>query len=107
MPADTQGQETRMRDMLRLISLAIAIAFAPLCGAALAQAPVKQVKLTEKQVQSFIEAQKDLTAITDKMEGSVTDKPDPKVQADLEAAAKKHGFKDFAEYDDVAANISM
>jgi hypothetical protein len=106
-PQTLKGQETRMRDMLRVISLAIAIAFAPMCGAALAQAPVKQIKLTEKQVQSFIEAQKDLTAITDKMEGSVTDKPDPKVQADLEAAAKKHGFKDFAEYDDVAANISM
>jgi hypothetical protein len=102
-----KDKEMSMRDMLRMISLAIAIGLAPVCGVALAQAPVKQVKLTEKQVQSFIAAQKDLTAITDKMDGSVSDKPDPKVQADLEAAAKKHGFKDFAEYDDVAANISM
>ena len=35
------------------------------------------------------------------------DKPDPKIQAELEAAAKKYGFANFAEYDDVAANISL
>ena len=29
------------------------------------------------------------------------------IQAELEAAAKKHGFKDFAEYDEVVGNISM
>jgi hypothetical protein len=33
--------------------------------------------------------------------------PDPKTQAELEAIAKKHGFKGFAEYDDVAANILL
>jgi hypothetical protein len=102
-----KDKEMTMRDMLRMISLAIAIGLAPVCGVALAQAPVKQVKLTEKQVQSFIAAQKDLTAITDKMDGSVSDKPDPKVQAELEGIAKKHGFASFQEYDDVAANISM
>jgi predicted Zn-dependent protease len=29
------------------------------------------------------------------------------VQAELESVAKKHGFASFAEYDEVAANISM
>jgi hypothetical protein len=40
------------------------------------------------------------------MQGA-TDKPDPKIQAQLETIAKAHGFKDFAEYDAVAANVGM
>ena len=35
------------------------------------------------------------------------DKPDPALQAELEGIAKKHGFASFAEFDDVAANISI
>jgi hypothetical protein len=73
---------------------------------ALAQ-DVKQIKLTEKQVQSFIAAQKDVGPILEKIQGATTDQLDPKLQAQLEAAVKKNGFKDMAEYDDVAANISM
>ena len=38
---------------------------------------------------------------------ATADKPDPKIQAELEGIAKKHGFASFAEYDDVAATISM
>ena len=74
---------------------------------AAAQAPLKQVDLTEKQVQGFIAAQKPMTDVTDKMQGPPSDKPDPKLQAELEAVVKKQGFKDLAEYDDVAATISM
>jgi hypothetical protein len=70
-----------------------------------AQAHIKQIRLTEKQVQGFISAQKDMVAITKKM--GLTDKPDPKIQTQLETAAKKQGFKDFDEYDDVAFNISL
>ena len=47
-----------------------------------------------------------MAAVAEKMQGN-SDKPDPKVQAELESIAKKHGFASFAEYDDVAANISM
>src|SRR5688572_4820996 len=94
-----------MPRMLRVLSLAIAVALAQVCSPA--QAQLKQIKLTEKQVQSYIAAQKELTAITDKMEGAAAEKPDPKMQTELESVAKKHGFKDFAEYDDVAANVSM
>jgi hypothetical protein len=99
-----------MSQILRLLSAAVAaVAIVHFSGAASAQAPtpVKQIKLTEKQVEGFIAAQKDMAAITEKMQGSTSDKPDPKIQAELEGAAKKHGFKDFTEYDDVAANISM
>jgi hypothetical protein len=41
------------------------------------------------------------------MQAATSEKPDPKIQAELETIATKNGFKDFAEYDDVAANISM
>lgn len=74
---------------------------------AAAQAPLNQVDLTEKQVQGFIAAQKPMTDVTDKMQAGPSDKPDPKLQAALEAVAKKLGFKNLAEYDDVAATISM
>jgi hypothetical protein len=76
---------------------------------ATAQQPgaVKQIKLTEKQVLGFIAAQKDMAPIMEKVQGATSDHIDPKLQAQLEAVAKKNGFKDMAEYDDVAANISM
>ena len=41
------------------------------------------------------------------MQGSSSDQSDPKLQAESEAIAKKSGFKDFAEYDNVSANILM
>jgi hypothetical protein len=69
--------------------------------------PFRQVDLTEKQVQGFIAAQKPMTDATEKMQNGPSDPPDPKLQAELEAVAKKQGFKDLAEYDEVAATISM
>jgi hypothetical protein len=76
-----------------------------LAGGALAQ-DIKQMKLTDKQVQGFIASQKDLAAISGKLQAA-GDKPDPALQAELETIAKKHGFSSFAELDDVAANISI
>jgi hypothetical protein len=97
-----------MRQMLHAVTAACAaVALVCLAGVAAAQAPIKQIRLTEKQVQSFIAAQKDMAAVAEKMQESASDQPDPKVQAELETIAKKHGFKDFAEYDDVANNIMM
>ena len=96
-----------MQQMLRwTIAAAAAVAFAHFGAAAMAQA-VKQIKLSEAQIEGFIAAQKDMAAVTEKMQGEASDKPDPKVQAELESVAKKHGFASFAEYDEVAANISM
>jgi hypothetical protein len=67
---------------------------------------VKQMKLTEDQVNHFISAQADLASIASKIQAA-GDKPDPALQAELEGIAKKHGFGNFAELDDVAANISI
>jgi hypothetical protein len=69
---------------------------------------VTQIKLTEKQVEAFIAAQKDMSAVVEKMQGAASpDKPNSRFEAEFEAVAKKHGFKNFAEYEAVAANISM
>ena len=95
-----------MQQVLRLLLTAFAaVAIAQFAaGSASAQSPVKQIKLTEKQVESFIASHKDMAAVAEKIEG---DKPDPKVQAQLEGVAKKYNFKDFTEYDDVASNIAL
>ena len=95
-----------------------AIAFA---GTAMAQAPakqaapapaaapepLKQIALTDKQVESLIAAQKEMDAVTDKLPEGAQDKPDPKLQAQLEGIAKKNGFTDFSEYGTVYDNVSM
>ena len=95
-----------MHVLRSVIAVLAVVAFAQLGGVAAAQS-VKQIKLSEKQVEGFIAAQKDMAAVTEQMQGGNGDKPDPKVQAELENVAKKHGFANFAEYDEVAANISM
>lgn len=68
--------------------------------------PPSQVALTAKQIEGFIAAQKDMAAVTRKIPASAT-KPDPKIGAQLDSAAKKHGFRDFDEYDDVAGTIAL
>lgn len=70
-------------------------------------ADFKQVKLTGKLIESFIAAQQEISAYAEKNQAPASDKPDPKVQAELDAMSKKHGFADFAEFDDVAFNISL
>ena len=102
----------RLRRSFALFRLAACVALALATwtladGRAAAQAPLRQVDLTEKQVEGFIAAQKPMTDAAEKMPGGSSDQPDPKLQAALDAIAKKQGFKDLAEYDDVAATISM
>src|SRR4030081_69697 len=70
-----------------------------------APAPMKQMALTEKQIEGVLAASKDMDAITDKIPGNA--KPDPKIDAQLDAVAKKNGFASYAEYNDVTDNISM
>ena len=97
-----------MQQMFRLMMAAlVAVAFAThFSGVAAAQGAVKQIPLTDKHIEGFIAAQKDMASAAEKMQGN-SDKPDPKVQQELESISKKHGFASFQEYDDVAANISM
>lgn len=99
--------------MLRMIrtgigALAVALALAFAAAPAVAASDViQQILLTDKMIEGFIASQKDMAKVAEKLQGTPNDKPDPKIQGELEGVAKQHGFKDFAEYDDVAANISM
>jgi hypothetical protein len=71
-----------------------------------AQPPaLKQIALTEKQIKGVISAAKDMDALTEKLPENA--EPDPKIIAQLEAAAKKHGFAGYDEYNVVLDNISI
>jgi hypothetical protein len=113
-----------MRAFIRLVvtSLSIACLAAVLAvlpgGLALAQSKMapapaqaapppqlKQMALTEKQVDGVIAAQKDMDAITMKLQPNA--RPDAKVIAQLEAVAKKNGFASYDEYNLVMDNISL
>ncbi|MBR0907481.1 hypothetical protein [Bradyrhizobium liaoningense] len=79
---------------------------APAQQAAPAQAPaLKQVALTDKQLDGVLAAQKDMDAITEKLPENTA--PDQKVIAKLEEAAKKHGFASYDDYNNVVDNISL
>ena len=67
-------------------------------GAAIAQ-EVKQMR-----IQGFMAASKDIPKLYD---GADPDKPDPKVEAQAGAIAKKSGFASLAKYEDVSMNIAM
>jgi hypothetical protein len=79
---------------------------APAQAAPAAQPPaLKQLALTEKQIEGVLAAQKDMDAITEKLPDNA--QPDPKVNAQLDAVAKKNGFASYDEYNDVIDNISL
>jgi hypothetical protein len=71
-----------------------------------AQPPeLKQIALTDKQVESVLAAQKDMDAITDKIPDNAP--PDPKIDAKLDDVAKKYGFANYPDYNSVVDNISL
>jgi hypothetical protein len=69
--------------------------------------PLKQIALTDKQIESVLAAQKELDAITDKLPENAQARPDPKIVAQLDDVAKKNGFASYGEYNDVVENISL
>src|SRR5258708_10929189 len=106
------------------LAAAIAIAFA---GDALAQAnpappnqtapapeaappqqptvkPVRQMALTDKQIEGVLAAEKDMEEITAKLPDNPT--PD-KITAQLDGVARKNGFASYDEYTNVVGNISI
>ena len=66
---------------------------------------IKQIALTEKQIEGVLAAQKEVDAIVDKLPDDA--KPDPKVDAQLDAVVKKNGFAGYDEYNTVVDNISL
>ena len=101
-----------LASVLALASTDIALAQAkqqPAAGQAApppAQPPeIKQMALTDKQIEAVLAAKKDFDAITDKLPNNVP--ADQKGLAQLDAAAKKNGFANYAEYAIVADNIGL
>src|SRR5262245_42248578 len=93
---------TRRRFFGALFSALLALAvFFPV--AATSQ-ELKQIRLTEKHIQGFMAAFGDMARLYD---GTNPNEPDPKVDAQAEAVARKNGFANLDEYDDVATNIAM
>jgi hypothetical protein len=80
---------------------------APVAQEAPEPAGLEQMPLTEAQIQGVLAAQKEMSAATAKLPDQPSDKADPKVEAEIDGIAKKHGFADFASYDKVVANIGL
>ena len=72
-------------------------------GATAAQ-EIKQIRLTEKHIQGFVGAAKDMARL---YAGTNPDQPNPKVEAQAAAVAKKNGFASLDEYDNVWGNVSL
>jgi hypothetical protein len=86
------------------LSFAALLAVALLDPSAATAQEAKQIKLTDKHIQGFTAASKDMAKL---YAGANPDKPDPKVEAQAAAIAKKAGFASLDEYDDASMNISM
>src|SRR5262245_11712281 len=74
-----------------------------------ARVAITQIKLTQEQVEEFIAAQKDMSAVVEKMmQGAAfSNSANARYEAELKAVTKKHGFKNFAEYEAVTASVSL
>ena len=107
-----------MGSNIRTAILALGLATATLSGTAFAQAAppaqgaaadaaqVKQVALTPALVDQFLAAKKEVEAVLDTLpEGA--DQPDPATQAKLDAAARKHEFEGYGDYETVENNIGI
>ena len=71
------------------------------------EATSEQMALSEKQIEAFIAAQPVIDVIVKKIPQDQLDNPNPQVQASLDRAAKKFGFKDYGDFEDVGSNISF
>ena len=78
----------------------------PAADAAGDAAAVQQMALTPALVDQFVAANKEVSAILDKLPDG-TDQPDPATLAKLDTAAQKYKFTDYKQYDDVETNIGI
>jgi hypothetical protein len=66
---------------------------------------LKQIVLTQQQIDDAIASQKDMNAITQKLRRNAP--PSAQVIAKLDDVAKKHDFASFDDYNTVIGNISI
>ena len=72
-----------------------------------AEQPIKQIAMTQKQIDSYLAAKKDIDAVIEKLPENAQGSPDPKAMAQLEAIAKKNGFASYDEYLGVEDNVGL
>lgn len=95
-----------MRQYGKVLAAAVAALGVMTVGFGASAQEIKQMQLSDKQIDAFVAAQKDFAPLASKLlEGG--EKPDDSLTGELEGVAKKHGFTSFAEYEDVGANISI
>jgi len=98
--------------VLFAIHLAAVIAAAPLVTAQTGGSDpadidnFEQVQMTDARVKGYIAASPRLSELFDRMDSAETS-PDPKLDAELEAIARKHGFKSYDELENVGLNIGF
>jgi hypothetical protein len=78
---------------------------APAQGAPQEALPLKQMALTDKQVQGVLTSSKEMDAVMSKLPEDA--QPDAKAQAQLDAIAKKNGFASYDDYSNVTDNIGL
>ncbi len=69
------------------------------------ETPLKQIALTDKQIEGVLAAAKEMDPITEKLPDD--GKPDPGITAQLDGVAKKNGFASYNDYNDVIDNINL
>ena len=69
-------------------------------------APIKQIALTEKQIEGALAAVKEMDPITEKLPEDGKP-PDPKIIAQLDGVARKNGFASYDDYNNVVDNVSI
>ncbi len=104
-----------MRRLIRPVLTALSIACAAAsfvslsADRALAQQAggqqLKQMALTQKQIDGVVAAEPEIEALTSKMQPNA--KPDPKMLAQIDSLAKKNGFATTDEYYTAMDNISL
>jgi hypothetical protein len=102
-----------LRPVFTALGIACLLSAASLAssGTAFAQAKqppapaLKQIALTEKQLDGVLAAQKDMDAVTEKLPENAA--PDQKVIGQLDGVAKKNGFAGYDDYNNVVDNISL
>jgi hypothetical protein len=106
------NQELAMRTVWLRV-LAVSAGLGLMIAAGVAQGPkgepeqsFKQMKLSDKKVQAFIAAQKQLAPLATKLEAQ-GEKGDPALQKQVEQIAKSNGFASLEELGDVSSNISI
>ena len=69
------------------------------------QPPIRQIALTDKQIEGALAASKEMDPVMAKITDDA--KPDPKITEQLEGIARKNGFASYDEYNNVVDNISI